>query len=35
MRVNARGDKIGPGGQIVQTREDMLAEKAKADKDFE
>ena len=35
MRVNARGDKIGPGGQIVQTREDLLAEKAKADKDFE
>ena len=35
MRVNARGDKIGPGGQIVQTREEILAEKAQADKDFE
>lgn len=35
MRVNARGDRIGAGGKIVQTREDMLAEKARADKDFE
>lgn len=35
MRVNARGDKIGAGGQIVQTREQILAEKAQADKDFE
>jgi len=35
MRVNARGDRIGPGGKIVQTREQILAEKAQADKDFE
>lgn len=35
MRVNARGDRIGPGGKIVQTREQVLAEKAQADKDFE
>ena len=25
MRVNARGDKLGPGGQIVQTREEIMA----------
>lgn len=35
MRVNARGDKIGPGGKIVQTREQILAEKDKMDRDFE
>jgi hypothetical protein len=35
MRVNARGDKLGPGGKIVKTREELLAEKAQADKDFE
>jgi hypothetical protein len=35
MRVNARGDRIGPGGKIIQTREQVLAEKAQADKDFE
>ena len=26
MRVNARGDKIGPGGVIVKKREDVIAE---------
>ena len=25
MRVNARGDKLGAGGKIVQTREEILA----------
>jgi hypothetical protein len=30
MRVNARGDKLGPGGKIVQTREGLLAEKQQA-----
>ena len=24
MRVNARGDEIGPGGKIVRTREQVL-----------
>jgi len=27
MRVNARGDKLGPGGKIVKTREELLAER--------
>jgi len=35
MKVNARGDRIGPGGKIIQTREQILAEKEKMDKDFE
>jgi hypothetical protein len=26
MRVNARGDEIGPGGKIVKTREEILAD---------
>lgn len=26
MRVNARGDELGPGGKIVKTREQVLAE---------
>ena len=26
MKVNARGDELGPGGQIVRTREEVLAE---------
>jgi hypothetical protein len=30
MRVNARGDKLGPGGKIVKTREELLAEKQQA-----
>jgi hypothetical protein len=25
MKVNARGDKIGPGGQIIQRREELQA----------
>ena len=25
-RVNARGDELGPGGQIVRKREDIVAE---------
>jgi hypothetical protein len=30
MRVNARGDKLGPGGKIVKTREELLAERQQA-----
>jgi hypothetical protein len=26
MRVNARGDELGPGGQIIKKREDVLRE---------
>ena len=26
VRVNARGDELGPGGQIVRKREDIMAE---------
>ena len=26
VRVNARGDELGPNGQIVKTREEILAE---------
>lgn len=29
-RVNARGDELGPGGQIVRKREDILADFYKA-----
>jgi hypothetical protein len=25
-KVNARGDELGPGGQIIKKREDVLAE---------
>ena len=25
-RVNARGDRLGPGGQIIQTRDDIIKE---------
>ena len=25
MRVNARGDELGPGGQIVRKREELIA----------
>lgn len=36
MRVNARGDEIGPGGKIIRTREQVLAdhyaEKQQSDK---
>ena len=27
MKVNARGDKIGAGGKIAKTREELLAER--------
>ena len=27
MNVNARGDKLGPDGQIIKTREEILSEK--------
>lgn len=26
MRVNARGDELGPGGKIIRKREDIMAE---------
>jgi hypothetical protein len=26
VRVNARGDELGPGGRIVRKREDIIAE---------
>jgi hypothetical protein len=26
VRVNARGDELGPGGKIVRKREDILAD---------
>jgi hypothetical protein len=26
LRVNARGDELGPGGKIVRTREQVLAD---------
>lgn len=26
VRMNARGDELGPGGKIVKTREEMLKE---------
>lgn len=26
MKVNARGDELGPGGKIVRKREDVVAE---------
>jgi hypothetical protein len=26
LRVNARGDELGPGGKIAKTREQILAE---------
>jgi hypothetical protein len=26
MRVNARGDELGPGGKIIRKREDIIAE---------
>ena len=27
-RVNARGDKVGPNGQVIKTREEIIAERA-------
>ncbi len=32
-RMNARGDELGPGGQIVRTREQLLADFYKAAED--
>lgn len=29
MRVNARGDQLGPGGKVIKTRAQVLAEKNK------
>jgi len=29
-KVNARGDQLGPGGKIVKTREQILAEQAQS-----
>jgi hypothetical protein len=26
LRVNARGDELGPGGQVIKTREEILAD---------
>lgn len=26
MKVNARGDELGPGGKIIRKREDVMAE---------
>jgi hypothetical protein len=26
VRVNARGDELGPGGKIVRTREDIVSD---------
>lgn len=31
MKVNARGDELGPGGKIVRKREDVVAEYYKTD----
>ena len=30
MRVNARGDQLGPGGKITKTREQLAAEREQA-----
>jgi len=32
MKVNARGDQLGPGGKIVKTRQQIMAEKNKLHK---
>jgi hypothetical protein len=29
VRMNARGDELGPGGKVVKTREEIMAEKYK------
>jgi hypothetical protein len=33
VRVNARGDELGPGGKIVRTREQALSDFYKAAED--
>lgn len=30
MKVNARGDQLGPGGKVIKTREQLQAEQAQA-----
>jgi hypothetical protein len=30
MKVNARGDQLGAGGQIIKTREQLAAEREKS-----
>jgi hypothetical protein len=30
VKVNARGDELGPGGQIIRKREEVLAASSKA-----
>ena len=29
VRMNARGDELGPGGTVIKTREEIMAEKYK------
>ena len=29
VRMNARGDELGPGGKVIKTREEIMAEKYK------
>jgi hypothetical protein len=29
VRMNARGDELGPGGKVVKTREEIMTEKYK------
>jgi hypothetical protein len=29
VRMNARGDELGPGGIVIKTREEIMAEKYK------
>jgi hypothetical protein len=31
MKVNARGDQIGPGGKVIKTREQLQAEQQKGE----
>jgi hypothetical protein len=32
MKVNARGDQLGPGGKVIKTRQQIMAEKNKLHK---
>ena len=29
MKINARGDELGPGGKVIKTREELLADRKK------
>jgi len=29
VKMNARGDELGPGGKVIKTREEIMAEKYK------